>query len=105
MTATTTRPAMLVTGGAKRLGASIARAFGMAGWHVVIHYRSSGDAAAALARELPSAQTVACDLADGDAAVAMVERLARSIAGLARADQQRVDFRTRRCNRDGPRNV
>ncbi|WP_374405915.1 SDR family oxidoreductase [Pelagerythrobacter sp.] len=69
------RPAVLVTGGAKRLGAAIARAFGEAGWHVVIHYGSSRDEAEALAAALPSAETVRCDLADGDAAVAMVEAL------------------------------
>lgn len=69
-------PAVLVTGGAKRLGAAIARAFGEAGWHVVIHYGSSRDEAEALAASIPSAETVQCDLADGAAAVAMVEELA-----------------------------
>lgn len=70
------RPSVLVTGGARRLGASIAKAFGQAGWHVVIHYRRSAEAAERLARKLPSAETIACDLADGDAAVAMAEHLA-----------------------------
>ncbi|GMM93000.1 SDR family oxidoreductase [Qipengyuania sp. MTN3-11] len=74
-----TRPAVLVTGGAKRVGGAISRRFGMAGWHVVIHYRSSGDAADDLARQLPSAETIACDLADGDAAVAMVGNLAERV--------------------------
>ena len=46
------RPAVLVTGGAKRIGAAISRAFGTAGWHVVIHYGRSADAAEALAAEL-----------------------------------------------------
>ena len=69
-------PAALITGGAKRLGAAVARAFGEAGWHVVIHYGSSRDEAEALAATLPSAETVQCDLADGAAAVAMVEELA-----------------------------
>ena len=72
----TNRPAVLVTGGAKRLGAAIAKAFGAAGWHVVVHYRRSGDAAEQLAAALPSAETIGCDLADGDSAVAMVEGLA-----------------------------
>lgn len=70
------RPAALVTGGAKRIGASVARAFGQAGWHVVIHYGRSKREAEALAAALPSAETVACDLSDGDAAVAMIEALA-----------------------------
>ena len=69
-------PAVLVTGGARRIGGAIARAFGMAGWHVVIHHRDSHDEAEALAAALPSAEVVSCDLADGDAAVAMIEELA-----------------------------
>lgn len=72
-------PAVLVTGGAKRIGAAIAQAFGEAGWHVVIHYGSSAREAEALAAELPSAETVHCDLADGDAAVAMVAALAKRL--------------------------
>lgn len=67
---------MLVTGGARRIGAAIARRFAEAGWHVVIHYGSSQAEAQRLAGELPSAECVQCDLADGDAAVAMVEALA-----------------------------
>lgn len=78
------RPAMLVTGGAKRIGAAIARAFGAAGWHVVIHYNHSRAQAEALAAQLPSAEIVACDLDDWDAGPAMVEALA------ARLDDWRV---------------
>lgn len=69
------RPAVLVTGGARRIGAAIARRFGAAGWHVVIHCRRSYAEAAALAAELPSAEVVRCDLADGGAALAMIEEL------------------------------
>ncbi|WP_114520222.1 SDR family oxidoreductase [Altererythrobacter sp. ZODW24] len=71
-----TLPAVLITGGAKRLGAAMAQQFAADGWHVVIHYRSSAADAEALATTLPSAETVACDLADDDAAVAMIEELA-----------------------------
>lgn len=67
---------VLVTGAARRLGAAIARAFGLGGWHVVVHYRTSQAAAEALAASLPSAETVQCDLADGAAAEAMVRDLA-----------------------------
>jgi len=66
---------MLVTGGAKRIGAAIARAYGAAGWHVVIHYGTSRDQAETLAAELPSAEIVSCELNDWDAPVAMVEAL------------------------------
>jgi NAD(P)-dependent dehydrogenase (short-subunit alcohol dehydrogenase family) len=73
------RPAVLVTGGARRIGAEIARAFAAAGWHVVIHYGRSVDEAERLAAELPSAIAIHCDLADGDAAEDMIERLARHL--------------------------
>src|SRR5258708_5001518 len=69
-------PAVLVHGGAKRIGACIARTFGEAGWHVVIHSGHSRSDAEALAAQLASAEVVECDLTGGDAAVAMIEVLA-----------------------------
>ncbi|MXO90577.1 SDR family oxidoreductase [Altererythrobacter aquaemixtae] len=78
------KPAILITGSAKRIGAEIARAFAQAGWHVIIHYGSSVAEAEALAAELPSAEAIHCDLSDSDAAVAMVKSLA------ARLDDWRV---------------
>ena len=71
-----TRPAVLVTGGATRIGAAIVRRFAAAGWHVVIHYRSSASDAEALAATLPSAETLGFDLADDEGAVAAVTALA-----------------------------
>lgn len=70
------RPAVLITGGAKRIGAVLAERFGGAGWHVVIHYGCSRGEAEALAAKLPSAETVSCDLADTGAARAMIDGLA-----------------------------
>ncbi|PLK26425.1 SDR family oxidoreductase [Novosphingobium sp. TH158] len=70
------KPAVLITGAARRIGATLARAFAAQGWHVVIHHGFSHKAAEALAAELPSAEVVQCDLADGDAAEAMVEAIA-----------------------------
>ena len=70
------RPAILVTGGARRIGAAIVRRFAAENWHVVIHCRDSAEEAEALASVLPSAEVVRCDLADGAAAVTMVEALA-----------------------------
>lgn len=70
------RPSVLVTGGARRIGAEIARAFARDGWHVVVHYRSSREEADRLCNSLESAETVYCDLSDGDAAVAMIGELA-----------------------------
>lgn len=71
-----TLPAVLVTGGAQRIGALVVRAFATAGWHVVIHCHRSRAAAQALAQALPSAEVVQCDLSDPSAAVAMIEQLA-----------------------------
>lgn len=70
------RPSVLITGGAKRIGAEIARAFGTAGWHVVIHHSHSHDEAEALARTLPSAETLQADFGDAAAGPALVEGLA-----------------------------
>ena len=74
------RPSVLVTGGARRLGAAICRAFGGAGWHVVIHYNSSGDDAEALAAELPSAEIFRADLCDLDAVTGMADALATRLS-------------------------
>lgn len=73
------RPAVLVTGGAKRIGAAIARAFGVAGWHVVIHYGRSRPQAEALAATLPSAEIVSCDLDDWNQGPAMIAALAQQL--------------------------
>ena len=43
-----TKPAVLITGSATRLGAEIARGFANAGWHVAIHHLTSDDEAEAL---------------------------------------------------------
>ena len=74
------RPAVLVTGAARRIGAAIARAFGEAGWHVVVHYRRSRVEAEALADRLPSAETIACDFADPEAGPRMAEALAARLS-------------------------
>ncbi|MFC0686803.1 SDR family oxidoreductase [Novosphingobium clariflavum] len=74
------RPTMLVTGGAKRIGAAIARAYGAAGWHVVIHYGRSRAQAEELALELSSAEIVSCELDSWDAPLAMVTQLAERLA-------------------------
>lgn len=60
---------VLITGAARRVGATLARAFHGAGANVVLHYRSSAEDAAQLAGELESARpgsiaTVQSDLLD-----------------------------------------
>jgi pteridine reductase len=64
-----TGKAALITGAARRVGATIARKLHAAGANVVIHYRSSAEASQALARELngarpDSAAVVEADLLD-----------------------------------------
>ena len=75
------RPAVLVTGGANRIGAAIVRRFADAGWHTVIHHRSSAAEAEALAAALPSAETLRFDLADEQGAIAAVTDLAARLPG------------------------
>ena len=73
------RPAILVTGGAARIGAAIVQAFAGEGWHVVIHYFGSDEEAEALAATLPSAEAVQCDLSDSEAATTMIEDLSHRL--------------------------
>lgn len=65
----------IVTGGAKRIGAALARALAADGWHVLIHYCRSKAEAEALAAELGHASTVQADLADPAAADAIIAAL------------------------------
>jgi pteridine reductase len=67
--ANTPPPVILVTGAARRVGAAIARAVHASGARLALHYRSSADAADALAAELnalrpDSAASFAADLLD-----------------------------------------
>lgn len=79
------RPVVLVTGAAKRLGRSIALELGAHGWDVAVHHRSSPDEAASVAHDLEAADARAvclpADLADEAACArlvpAVVERLGR----------------------------
>jgi pteridine reductase len=73
---------VLITGGARRIGAAIARRFHGAGCRLVIHYNHSREEAEQLARELDGA-SVQADLTRRDD----VERLARdSLACFGRID-------------------
>jgi pteridine reductase len=77
----------LITGAARRVGAEIARAFHAAGANVVLHYRSSSEDAAELARELNhsrpgSAAVVSGDLLETDKLPALVHAAAAAFGGL-----------------------
>lgn len=69
--AVTTRPVALVTGGARRIGAALARAAARRGYCLAIHHRQSPDEALALAREIEAsggeAHLFTADLLDADA--------------------------------------
>ena len=68
----------IVTGGARRIGAAIARALAADGWHVLIHCNRSVAEAEALAAELGNASVVAAELADPDSAT----RIFAALSGL-----------------------
>jgi NAD(P)-dependent dehydrogenase (short-subunit alcohol dehydrogenase family) len=72
------RRTVLITGAAHRIGRSIALAFARRSWNVAIHYRTSADAAAKLARELQAlgvaAMTLKADLAVADQAAELIPR-------------------------------
>jgi len=58
----------IVTGGARRIGAEMARALAADGWYVLIHCNRSRGEAESLAAEIGNAAIVQADLADPDAA-------------------------------------
>ncbi|MEJ2602239.1 MAG: pteridine reductase [Gammaproteobacteria bacterium] len=73
---------VLITGGAKRIGAQIARTLHAAGANIAVHYRSSAGPAEALVDELNdgrpgSAAAFDADLLDDDARDGLVERVTR----------------------------
>src|SRR5262245_28507256 len=78
---------VLITGGAKRVGASIARALHGAGANLVVHYRKSAREAEALAAELngrrqKSAAIVPGELLDIEKLPALVDFAVRSFGAL-----------------------
>lgn len=64
---------VLITGGARRIGAAISTRLAGAGWRVVIHYRQSPEDADALAATI-GALTIGADLEDAAAAEALPAR-------------------------------
>ncbi len=81
-------PVILITGAARRVGAEIARTLHAAGASVVLHHRSSADAAERLAADLnarreKSALARRCDLRDTAGLAAMVDE---AVAHFGRLD-------------------
>ena len=75
-------PVALVTGGARRIGAAIVENLHDAGFRVVVHFRSSRDAALALRQRLEGRRPDSVRLIDADlASVSAVEALAVEAVG------------------------
>lgn len=71
---------VLVTGGARRIGAAISRRLAKNGWRVVVHFLSGPEEAAAIAREIGNgALPMQADLEDAEAARALPDRAAALI--------------------------
>ncbi len=81
---TTDRPhsAALITGGAIRVGAAMARALAADGWHAAIHYHGSGKEAEALLAQIQAdgghGHLVRADLRDADAVAGLIAAAGRS---------------------------
>jgi pteridine reductase len=78
---------VLITGGARRIGAVIARALHQAGMNIALHYRSSRQAAETLSAELnaqrpDSILLLQADLQDAGSLTALVEQAAARWHGL-----------------------
>jgi NAD(P)-dependent dehydrogenase (short-subunit alcohol dehydrogenase family) len=70
--------AVLVTGGARRLGEAISRYLAKSGWFVVIHCNQSVEAAEALVAEIKQGAVVRQDLLDTDACASLIGRAAEA---------------------------
>lgn len=77
------RPVVLVTGSAQRIGRAIALELAAAGWRVAVHHRRSAAEAAqtvsAIAAAGSQALAFVADLAQEDAAEALVPAVAQEI--------------------------
>lgn len=90
----------IVTGAARRIGAAMARALAVDGWHVLIHCNRSVDDAESLRDEIVSAggtaRIVRADLAEGDAAERVIAQALDGDAspGLLVNNASRFDYDT-----------
>ena len=84
---TKTQRLALITGGARGIGRALALDLAAAGWDVALCWRTSEEAAAAVAREIEAlgarALSIRCDVSDAQACGALVER---TVAEFGRLD-------------------
>jgi NAD(P)-dependent dehydrogenase (short-subunit alcohol dehydrogenase family) len=76
------KPAVLVTGAAKRLGAEICRFLAQAGWQIIIHHHNSPDEADALAADIGGATVLTADLGNVSAAEQLIDQAFTCAPGL-----------------------
>ncbi|MBM47958.1 MAG: short chain dehydrogenase [Euryarchaeota archaeon] len=80
------RGAILVTGGAKRIGRSICIQLANDGYAIAIHHRDSASEASDLASEIASmggsATTVQCDLVDPAATSTLIDKASEALGGV-----------------------
>lgn len=77
----------LVTGGAKRIGRSIALALAKQGWDILVHFRTSADEAESTVKEIQAcgrrAAAVQCELSDGAAVQALLPSAAQLLGPIS----------------------
>ena len=87
MTKLNTAPGALVTGAARRIGRAIALGLAEDGWHVVVHYNRSREAAAqtvaAIQVQGGKATAIAADLSDPAGAARLIATSAEATGGLS----------------------
>ncbi len=103
MTAPTSARGALVTGAAQRIGRAIALGLANDGWHPVVHYHRSADAAAETVAAIEgrggTATAIAADLADPNAASALMT--ARACPTAKAIQRPSGDQRGTHCAVDG----
>jgi NAD(P)-dependent dehydrogenase (short-subunit alcohol dehydrogenase family) len=72
---------VLVTGGAKRIGAAICQRLARDGWAIAVHYHQSGDEARALAETLGKAAAVQADLAALESLPQLIAEASAALGG------------------------
>jgi len=79
------RSAILITGGARRVGAALARHFAASGYDIALHYNRSESDAKQLAKEMEATGAkctlFAQDLRDGNALFALMEKVHKAMPG------------------------
>ncbi|AZQ12290.1 SDR family oxidoreductase [Shewanella khirikhana] len=79
------KPAVLITGSGRGIGAATARRLAQMGWRICLNYRSNSASAEALAEELSSITEVICvqaDVADEAQVLALFDRIDEAFGGL-----------------------